>query len=128
MFRKTILATAAAGMLAMGGLAASTATASASGPQGGVQFGGPGFNVQLGWGNGPQHGPGWGHHNRGCKPVLKNVKWWDKWGNPRWSKVVVGYNCGPKFGPKPFPGHGGPWGPKPPHHGGGHHGGGWGNW
>ena len=127
MFRKAIIATAAAGMLAMGGLAASTATAAAAGPSAGFQVGGPGFNLQFGMGPGQQ----WGghHHNKSCTPVTQNVKWWDKWGNPRWSKVVVGYNCHPKHGPKPFPGHGGPWGPKPPHNGpgfpGGHHGGGW---
>ncbi len=96
MFRKTLLATAAAGMLATGSLVAATSTASAHGPgapNAAIQFGGPGWNVQIGnWGPGfapqfPQKPP------KFCTPVVKNVKWWDKWGRPHWSAVVVSYTC-----------------------------------
>ena len=115
MLRKTIIATAAAGMLAAGSLVASSATASASGP--GIQFGGPGWNVQIGT-------PGFhGQPNRYCRPIVKTVKYW-KWGRPHWRQVVVGHDCGhrrgpPRHGPG-FPGWGGPgWGGGP---------GWWGGW
>lgn len=128
MIRNTILATAAAGMLAIGGLAASSVTA-AAGPAGAVQFGGQGWNVQIGTSGGAVRsgpigtvgGAKWQAPKpagKNCRPVTQNVKWWDKWGNQRWSKVVVRYDCAtqrghrqPGFGAKPsFP--------NPPRHGG----------
>ena len=105
MLKKTLIATAAAGMIAAGSLVATTVGASASGPS--IQFGGPGWNVQIG-------NFGGRHHNRNCRPVVKTVKYW-KWGRPHWRQVVVGYDChrrGPRHGgPPPFPGPGFPgWG------------------
>ncbi len=118
MIRNTIYAAAAAGLLAMGGLAASSVSA-AAGPAGGMQFGGPGWNVQFGIGNGPGwHAPKPAPGPRNCRPVTQNVKWWDKWGNQRWSKVVVRYDCGPQRGHR-HNGYGAkPGFPKGPHHGG----------
>ena len=122
MFKRAILATAAAGMLALGAVAATTSGAAAApgygpgfghgpghGPGPGygmsVQFGGPGWNVQIG----PQR------HNfapprQTCQPVTKNVKWWDKFGNPHWSKIVVGQKCSfaNPGGGRGFPGGQGP--------------------
>jgi hypothetical protein len=110
MLRKTLIATAAAGMLAAGSLVASPASAHGTGASGSIQFGGPGWNVQIGT-------PGiYGHQNPYCKPIVKTVKYW-QWGRPYWRQVVVGYNCrhrrpapvAPFF---PFPGSfpPGPWG------------------
>lgn len=104
MLKKTLIAATTAGLLAVGSLVATTATASAGAP--GVQFGGPGWNVQIGGG----FGPGWGHGPRHCKPIVKKVKFYGRWGRPYWKQVVVGQDCGPRF-----PHHGG--------HNGGHHGG-----
>jgi hypothetical protein len=109
MLRKTLIATATAGMLAAGSLVATTATATAHGTSvsGSIQFGGPGWNVQIGT-------PGFrGHQNRHCRPIVKTVKYW-KWGRPHWRQVVVGHDCNrrhhsPQF--PSFPGWGGPgWG------------------
>ena len=117
MFRKTLIATAAAGMLAAGSLVASTATASAhgTGVSGSIQFGGPGWNVQIGT-------PGFrGQPQQSCRPIVKTVKYW-QWGRPHWRQVVVGYDCHrrgpprrvpqyPGFPSPGFPGWGGPgWG------------------
>lgn len=108
MLRKTLIATAAAGMLAAGSLVASPASAHGTNVSGSIQFGGPGWNVQIGT-------PGvYRHANPYCKPIVKTVKYW-QWGRPHWRQVVVGYNCrhrqpapapffpGPYF-PGPFPG------------------------
>jgi hypothetical protein len=115
MFRKTLLATAAAGMLAAGSLVASTATASASGPS--IQFGGPGWNVQIGT-------PGFrGYPNRYCKPIVKTVKYW-QWGRPHWRQVVVGHNCHRRGPPRHQPHFPGPYFPGPFFPGGP----GWGGW
>lgn len=120
MFRKTILATAAAGMLAAGSLVAATSTASAhgpGGPGGSIQFGGPSWNLQIGgfgFGFGQPFPP---QPPKFCKPIVKTVKWWDKWHRPHWSNVVVSYKCKPPFGGRhhgPWSGPGGPgFGPGP---------------
>lgn len=113
MLKRTLIATAAAGMIAAGSLVAGTGSAAASNPyvSGSIQFGGPGWSVQIG---------NFGHsrHHRSCRPIVKTVKYW-KWGKPHWQQVVVGYDChrrGPRHGGPPFPG---PWFP-------GWGGGGWG--
>ena len=102
MFNKTILATATAGLIALGALGATTSAASAGGGYGGqgsgsMQFGGPGFNLQFGFGNGPRNY----HQQKFCKPVVKKVKYW-RHGHPHWRVVVVGYKC---FRPR----HNDPW-------------------
>lgn len=106
MFKQTILATATAGLIALGAMGATTTAASAAGPgSGSMQFGGPGWSLQFGFGGHQQF-----HPKKFCAPVVKKVKWWDNWGNPHWSNVVVGQKCsfgGPGFG-GPGPGFGGP--------------------
>ena len=106
MLRKTLIATATASMLAAGSLVATTPTAFAhgTGVSGSIQFGGPGWNVQIGT-------PGfYGHQNRHCRPIVKTVKYW-KWGRPHWRQVVVGHDCKRRhFNPPHFPGGPG-WGP-----------------
>jgi len=109
MFKKALIATATASMIAAGSLIAATSTASAHGPggPGGMQFGGPGWSFQFGFGPSFQN-----HPQRFCRPIVKNVKWWDRWGRPHWKQVVVGNNCrrGPHQGPggPGFPGGLGP--------------------
>jgi hypothetical protein len=99
-------------------MAATTSTASAANANGSVQFGGPGWSVTIGSGNyNPynQYKPG-----KFCQPIVKKVKWWDRFGYPHWSQVVVGQKCPPKFPPHNN-------GPFPPHHNGGWNNGGWNN-
>lgn len=103
MMKKTLIATATAGLIAAGAMLGTTGTASAAS----VQFGGPGWSVGVG----PGYGPGWRHHPRECRPVYKTVRWWDRWGHPHFKKVVVGRDCrlggpGPWQGPNPGWGHG----------------------
>lgn len=122
MLKKTLIAAATAGLIGLG-MVGTTTSASAAGTS--AQFGGPGWSVTIGSGN---YNPGYQFHpQKFCQPVLKNVKWWDRFGRPHWSQVVVGQKCPP---PK-FPPYGGPYnpGPFPPHHNGpfpGQHGPGWG--
>jgi hypothetical protein len=121
MLKNTLIAAATAGLLAVGSLVATTGGAAASGP--GVQFGGPGWNVQIGGG----FGPGWHGGPRYCKPIVKNVKFYGRWGRPYWKQVVVGQDCGPR---RPHHGghHGGHGGGHGPGHGWGNNNGpGWGN-
>jgi hypothetical protein len=93
MLKRIALATAAAGFLAAAALP-STASAAGGYGQGGYnqgggysyfQFGGNGWN--FGFANPPPPRPV-------CRPIVKNVKWWDNWGYPHFSQVVVGQNCG----------------------------------
>jgi hypothetical protein len=107
MMKKTLIATATAGLIAVGAMVGTTSTASAAG----VYFGGPGWSVGIG-------GPGWGPQ-RECRPIFKTVRWWDRWGRPHFKQVVVGRDCGRNHGPHggwggpgPNPGWGGP-GPNP---------------
>jgi hypothetical protein len=45
-----------------------------------------------------------------CTPVTKSVRWWDKFGRPHWSQVVVGQKCfWPKHNNGPFPANHGHW-------------------
>jgi hypothetical protein len=129
MLKRIALATAAAGFLAA---AAIPSTASAGGygpgsqPSIAFQLGGPGWNLQFGNPH-PNFRP-----QKVCAPVVQKVKWWDNWGNPHWSNVVVGQNCsfgGRGFGPGNGPGWGNGPGPGFPHPGPGMGGPGWGgNW
>ncbi len=106
MFKKTLIATAAAGMLAAGALVGTAGAASAAS----VQFGGPGWHIGIG--NGPGYFP---HRPRQvCHPVFKTVKWWDRWHRPHFKRVVVRQQCtwvyGPQHGgPGPWNGPHGPW-------------------
>ena len=110
MMKKTLIATATAGLIAAGAMIATTGTASAAA----VYFGGPGWSFGIG---GPGYGPQRPH--RECRPVLKTVRWWDNWGRPHFRQVVVGRDCRWDQGPHggwnqygPNPGWGGP-GPNP---------------
>jgi hypothetical protein len=109
MLKQAILASATAGFIALGALGATTSAASAGGyadgyGSGGMQHGGPGFSLQFGFGD--QH-PQF-HQKRFCQPVLKKVKWWDRWGNPHRQVVVVGQKCF-STGPRPHHQDGGQW-------------------
>ena len=115
MFKRTLLATAAAGFIAASALAITPSAASAHSPGGygpgqpsiAFQFGGPGWSLQFG---NPQ--PHFKPH-KVCAPVVKKVKWWDNYGYPHWSQVVVGQKCsfgGPGFGGPGFGGPGPGWG------------------
>jgi len=117
MLRKTLIATAAAGMLTAGSLVATPASAHGTGVSGSIQFGGPGWNVQIGT-------PGFrGYPNRYCKPIVKTVKYW-QWGRPHWRQVVVGHNCHRRGPPRHQPHFPGPYFPGPFFPGGP----GWGGW
>jgi hypothetical protein len=108
MLKKTAIATATAGLLALGTLAIpSAASAGGYGPGPSVNIGGPGWSLQFG--APPPHA---------CRPVYKNVKWWDRWGRPHWKKIQV-RDCHRHGPPPPFYGPGpgfygpGPYGPGP---------------
>jgi hypothetical protein len=117
MFKQTIIAVAAIGMLA----AASANAAAAPGPGFGPGFGsgpgvghgpGPGFGPGVGYGPGPGFphggirfgGPGWhvgigapalppfARPHRVCEPVFQRVTWW-QWGRPYSRVIKVGENC-----------------------------------
>lgn len=110
MIKQTLIATATAGLIAVGAMVGTTGTASAAT----VHFGGPGWSVGIG---GPAFGPQRPH--RVCKPVFKTVRWWDNWGRPHFKRVVVRQECRWAYGPQggwggrgPNPGWGGP-GPNP---------------
>jgi hypothetical protein len=85
MLTKTFIATAVAAAIAAGSLGLSTTAASAHGHHH------PHFGIGIGF------GPGfYGAYAGGgqvCEPVVKNVKWYDKWGNKHWTTKVVGQNC-----------------------------------
>ena len=100
MMKKTLIATATAGLIAAGAMVGTTSTASAAG----VYFGGPGWSVGIG---GPGFGPQRPHQV--CQPVFKSVRWWDRYGRPHIRQVVVRQECHWAFGP------GGGWdrGPNP---------------
>lgn len=108
MLKKTLIATATAGLIAAGSLAASTGAASASG----FYVGGPNFSFGF---NSPSFVP---RPHKVCQPVFRTVQWW-KFGRMHTSVVKVGEKCfwtGGNRGrfPGPFPGqfqgpHPGPW-------------------
>jgi hypothetical protein len=91
MMKKTLIATATAGLIAAGAMFATTGTASADG----VYFNGPGWSVGIG-------DSGWRHYRpqRACEPIFKTVRWWDAWGRPHFKQVVVGRDCGRDYGPR----------------------------
>ena len=132
MLKKTLIAAATAGLIGLG-MVGTTTSASAAGAS--AQFGGPGWSITIG--NGQYH-PGYQYHpQQFCQPIVKKVKWWDRFGYPHWSQVVVGQKCPPPFHPPhnngPFPGGPGNQGPFPGGPGGpggwggpGQHGPGWG--
>jgi hypothetical protein len=74
MFKQAILAATAAGMIATAGLAVTSTAASAS----------PYQSQNQNW-NGP-----YPHALQPfCRPVFKQVKWWDRFGYPHWKQVIV---------------------------------------
>lgn len=92
MLKKTLIASATAGLIALGALAGSADSANAGHRHG--------------------HGPGPGYHqgkpaahwtfhrhrvNRFCRPVIKRVMWRDRWGRPHWTKARVGFRCPHRF-------------------------------
>src|SRR5688500_6775475 len=81
MFTKTILCATAAAFIAAGALGASTTTASATS----FYLGGPGFH--FGYGDYPHHG------KKVCKPIVKKIKWRDRWGYWHVKVKVVDYKC-----------------------------------
>jgi hypothetical protein len=102
MLKKTLIATATAGLISVGALVGTAGTASAAS----ITFGGPGWHVGIG------NGPNWGgpRPRQVCQPVFKTVRWWDRWGRPHFKRVVVRQEChwvggphhgGPKHGPNP---------------------------
>ncbi|MEJ0097619.1 MAG: hypothetical protein WDM84_06445 [Bauldia sp.] len=96
MFKQAILAVATAGVLATGGLAVTTSAASAA------PYGGQGWNNQN-WNHSQPQQPQF-HPRPFCRPVIKNVKWWDRLGRPHWKQIVVAGNCGfPGVQPYPQP-------------------------
>ncbi len=91
MLKKTLIATATAGLIAAGAMAATTTTAAADG----FYFGGPGWSFGIG-------NPGWRGYQPHpvCKPIIKTVRAWDRWGRPYVQQVVVGRDCGRDHGPR----------------------------
>lgn len=96
MFKKTLIATAAAAFLATGSLALTTTTASATYYGGG--YGSYGSSVHIG-GNGWQFG--WSHMPRYvkppmhkvCKNIYKKVKVWTPYYGWVWTAASVGKKC-----------------------------------
>ena len=96
MFKKTLIATAAAAFLATGSLALTTSTASATYYGGG--YGGYGSSVYIG-GNGWQFG--WSHTphyvkppvRKVCKNVYKKVKRWTPYYGWVWTVAYAGRKC-----------------------------------
>lgn len=130
MFKQTLIATATAGLIALGGLGATTTAASAAS----IQFGGPNWNVQIG--NGYPGPRPFFHEMRPkpvCTPVTRTVKWWDHWNRPHWTVMVVGQTCtypgqgNWNKGPGNWNGNGGNWNGNGPGNGGNWNGNG-GNW
>ncbi len=85
MMKKTLIATATAGLIAAGTMVATTSTASAAS----VHFGGPGWSVGI------SDGYGWrgDRPQRACRPVFETRRWWDRWGQPHFKRIVVGQDC-----------------------------------
>jgi hypothetical protein len=129
MLKKTLIAAATAGVLGLGMVAAASAAPNNPPPFGGgnpppmggqynpppnnggvnAQFGGPGWSITIG--NGQYNPYNQYQPRKFCQPITKKVKWWDRFGYPHWSVVVVGQKCPPQFPPK-FPPHG-PYNPGP---------------
>ncbi len=84
MLKKTLIATATAGLIAAGAMVGTASTASAAS----IHFNGPGWSFGLG------DGHRWHPDMRQCRPIVRTVRWWDRWGNPHYRQVVVGRDCG----------------------------------
>ncbi|MHA1554390.1 MAG: hypothetical protein ACTSU0_08280 [Alphaproteobacteria bacterium] len=80
MFKKTLLATATAGLIAAGALTVTTGSATAH--QTGYNTGNSGFS--FGYNVKPR---------RNCKPIFQRVRLRDRWGRTHWRRVQVGQNC-----------------------------------
>ena len=82
MFKNAFFASATAGLIAAGTLAATTGTASA---------GYNGYNPQYG-NNGIQliHQV---NPRRSCNPIFRQVRRWDQYGRPHWKRIQVGVDC-----------------------------------
>ena len=105
MMKKTLIATATAGLIAAGAMVATTGTASAAASISAAPAGASASATRLR----PQR------PQRECRPVLKTVRWWDNWGRPHFKQVVVGQDCagttalaaaGTSAGPNPGWGYG----------------------
>ena len=85
MMKKTLIATATAGLIAAGTMVATTGTASAAT----VRFGGPGWSVGI------SDGYGWRNDRprRVCTPVFETRRWRDNWGRVHFKRIVVGRDC-----------------------------------
>ena len=81
MLKKTLIATAAAGMIAAGAMVGTASTASAAS----FYFGAPGFGFRIG------HPYRYGH--RVCHPVFRIRRWFDRYGRPHHRRVIVGRRC-----------------------------------
>jgi hypothetical protein len=120
MLKKTLIATATAGLIAAGGLA--TATGASAAPVTGA--------IHVGIATAGYHAP-WFRPHRVCQPVFKRVSYWYhghrhsrviktgvrcRWGNPQWHAGGPWHHPGrdhhPGPGPHPGPHSGGPY----PHH------------
>ena len=104
MFKKTLIAAAAAGLIAAGSLATAT-VAAAAGPSGhgyqqgrgtasgqnfgGVYFGGPGWSIGFAT---PGFQPRHFRPRQVCKPVFKRVSWW-RHGRLQSRVIKVGERC-----------------------------------
>ena len=84
MFKKMLIASATAGLIAAGGLAATTETASAGQRGYSFQFGNSGIYFNYGYRANPR---------RNCKPIFKRVRWRDHYGRPHWKRIKVGVQC-----------------------------------
>ncbi len=92
MFKKTLIASATAGLIAVGGLFATTETASAGQRGYSFQFGNSG--IYFNYGNRVR--PNYGSRvrpNRNCQPVFKQVRRHDRYGRHYWKRVRVGVQC-----------------------------------
>ena len=85
MMKKTLIATATAGLIAAGTMIATTSAASADG----IRFGGPGWSIGI------NDGPSWrgDRPHRVCRPVFETRHWRDRWGRMHFKRVVVGRDC-----------------------------------
>jgi len=83
MMKKTLIATATAGLIATGAMIGTTSTASAA-----VYFGGPGWSIGIGAPNWQRERP-----HRVCTPVFRTERWRDYWGRMHQRRVVVRQEC-----------------------------------
>lgn len=115
MLKKIILAGATASVIAVSSLAAMTGSASAAPiyPQPQYNNGPNGYNGQTGYQGGYQNGQNgyqaydqdWSRHrywDNDCRPIVRTVKWYDRFGFPHWRTIKVAARCdfrGPNMHP-----------------------------